>query len=183
MLYLILFALMEINNIVLGSGQKDKYEKELESLGSWGSSSTKEDGKFSIKKIRGLIKSFFFFSLRDINILLVLLCYLYKQFEYGECESVVVWESKAQRQQWKQCWKAGRKMCLKNGFKKLHRDFKRQQWQSCFSRRCHLLPCEAALFQNLGCEGKGAPISAERNCLVSRPCVTCCACKNSWHRD
>lgn len=34
MLYLILFALMEINNIVLGSGQKDKYEKELESLGS-----------------------------------------------------------------------------------------------------------------------------------------------------
>lgn len=34
MLYLILSILVEIDNIVLGSGQEDKYEKELKSLGS-----------------------------------------------------------------------------------------------------------------------------------------------------
>lgn len=34
MLYLILSILVEVDNIVLGSGQEDKYEKELKSLGS-----------------------------------------------------------------------------------------------------------------------------------------------------
>lgn len=44
MLYLILSILVEIDNIVLGSGQEDKYEKELKSFGSWSISSTDRGG-------------------------------------------------------------------------------------------------------------------------------------------
>lgn len=71
--------------MVLGSGQKDKYEKELENLGSSGSFSTDKVGWQVFYKKNSEVQLRAFFFLKDIKILLVLLCYLYKQFGYRVC--------------------------------------------------------------------------------------------------